>query len=225
MRHHHIYPLNVEVRCHSSETAGFIHIIDAHDYLELSRTLRVPREVIEYFRFREKLLAQFPEECAGLPEAAIAGHYIVADAEPITPPTIESAVRLRKLVQDPDKWDLAPLLRGLHDHLSDQPTSTEYYDILLEFMKLSRSGWRTVKERIELCIQKAKNDQFALPYRMIEPQTGCGFVFVPVTSDLVRSPDWQTGRVRMLQNMTKLHKYEGRIEVRRVSRWQGWGVF
>ena len=54
-------------------------------------------------------------------------------------------------------------------------------------MKLSRSGWRSVKERIELSIQKAKNDEFARPYRMIEPQTGCGFVFVPVTSDLVRS--------------------------------------
>jgi len=110
------------IRHHVSEAGGgFIHIIDAHDYLELSRTLRVPREVIEYFKFRQRILTQFPDACASLPEAAIAGHYIVDDADHTKPPTIQSAMGLRSLVQDSNKWDLAPLLRNLYDHLLTFP--------------------------------------------------------------------------------------------------------
>jgi hypothetical protein len=199
------------VRHHVSRTAGFIHIIDAQDYLDLSRTLRVPREVIEYFEFRERILTHHPDVCANLPEVALTGHYIVAGGDSTTPPTIQSAIRLRSLVQDAGSWDLAPLLRDLHKGLSDQPASTKYYDILLEFMKLTRSGWRAAKERIERCIEKATNDEFSQPYRMVEPQTGCGFVFVPIKSEFTRRPDWPAGRLRLVLNYTMLHKYECRL--------------
>jgi len=35
--------------------------------------------------------------------------------------------------------------------------------------------WRAVKERIRLCIDKVRKDEFARPYRITHPQTGCGF--------------------------------------------------
>lgn len=86
------------VRHHVSKTAGLIHIVEASDYLELSRTLRVPEEVVRYFKYRESVLTQFESKCSRLPEAAIAGHFIGGD--PSTPPTISSIGNLHQLVQD-----------------------------------------------------------------------------------------------------------------------------
>jgi hypothetical protein len=201
-----------DCRCvghHVSASAGFIHVLNASDYLELSRTLRVPAEVIQYFKFRERVLTQFPDACSGLPEAALAGHFI--GSRPEVPPALGSTDYLRRLVDDSKEWDLAPLLRGLHVHLSASPDSTEYYAILLKFMKLPRSAWRTVKERVKLCYEKVQKDEFARPSRMVVTETGCGFVFVPIESEFVRSPDWQTIRVRAIENMTRLHKYDRRL--------------
>jgi hypothetical protein len=41
------------VRHLASRSAGFVHIVDAQDYLEIARTMRVPDEVVRYFKYRE----------------------------------------------------------------------------------------------------------------------------------------------------------------------------
>lgn len=197
------------VRHHVSRSAGFIHIVDARDYLEISRTLRVPEEVVRYFKYREVVLTYFAQTCAALPEPAIAGHFIGGD--PDVPPTVESAGHLHRLVQDADEWDLTPFMRRLHDHISVPGISNDYYDILIEFAKLPRSTWRKVKERIRVCIEKVQKDEFARPYRITVPDTDCGFVFVPVQSEISLSPDWQDIRLRGIQNFTRLHKYDQRL--------------
>jgi hypothetical protein len=197
------------IRHHLSRSAGFIHIVDAHDYLEIARTLRVPEDVVRYFRYRESVITQFGEPAANLPEPAFAGHFIGGD--PNVAPTMHSIRNLHQLVQDGDEWDLAPLMRGLHDHLSVPGVSDDYYDILLEFARLPRSAWREVKKRIVRCIEKVKKDEFVPPYRIVVPETGCGFVFIPVGSEIVRSPEWQTARVRALEQLTRAHKYDQRL--------------
>jgi len=40
------------IRHHVSNSAGFIHIVEARDYLEIARTMRVPDEVVRYFKYR-----------------------------------------------------------------------------------------------------------------------------------------------------------------------------
>jgi hypothetical protein len=79
----------------------------------------------------------------------------------------------------------------------------DYYDILIEFAKSPRSVWREVRERIRLCIEKVQKDEFAKPYRITFPQTGCGFVFIPVQSELVLSADWQSVRLRGIQQLVR----------------------
>jgi hypothetical protein len=197
------------IRHHVSDSAGFIHIVDATDYLELSRTLRVPEEVVRYFKYREMVLTHFADTCPNMPEPAIAGHFIGGD--PDVPPTAHSAIHLHRLVQDANEWDLAPLMRGLHRGLSMRGSSDDYYKILIEFAKLPRSGWRTVKERIRLCIEKVQMDEFTRPYRFTFPDSGCGFVFIPVQSELVRRQDWQAIRARGIQQLTQAHKYDQRL--------------
>jgi len=198
------------VHHHVSQTTGaFIHIVDARDYLEILRTLRVPQEVVRYFNYRQSALVRFGDICAELPETAIAGHFI--GGNPDVPPKAQSAGHLYRLVQDANEWDIAPLLRGLHDHVAVPDKSDDYYDVLIEFAKLPRSAWRTVKERIRLCIEKAQKDEFAKPYRTVYPDTGCGFVFIPVESALVKREDWSTIRTRALTQLTEAHKYDQRL--------------
>ena len=204
------------VRHYVSSSAGFIHIVDARDYLEISRTLRVPEEVVRYFKYREIVITRFAKTCAGLLEPAIAGHFIGGDPE--LPPTAQSARYLHQLVQDEEEWDIAPLMRGLHDHLSVPGISDDYYDILIEFAKLPRSGWRKVKERILLCVEKVQKDEFARPYRITFPGTGCGFVFIPVQSEFVVRPDWQTIRLRAIRQLT-------RLRTSTISAWRSASVF
>ena len=109
------------------------------------------------------------------------------------------------------EWNIAPFMRGLHDHLSTPEFSDDYYRILIEFAKLPRSVWRKVRERIELCIEKVRADEFAKPYRITDPSTGCGFVFIPVESKIVSEPDWPILRTNAIQNFTKLHKYDQQL--------------
>jgi hypothetical protein len=184
--------------------------VDARDYLEIARTLRVPEEVVRYFRYRETVVTGFSGTCATLPEAAIAGHFV--GGKPDEAPSIDSARHLYRLVQDEEDWNLAPLLRGLHDHRSTPGASDDdYYAILAEFAKLPRSTWREVKSRIRLSIEKVQKGDVVRPYRLVAPQTGCGFVFIPVSPEIVASPDWPEIRLRAIQNLTEAHKYDQRL--------------
>jgi hypothetical protein len=184
------------IRRHVSKSAGFIHIIDARDYLELARTLRVPEEVVRYLHYREAVLTRLEQDCVNVPEPAIAGHFIGGNLDVV--PTAHSATHLHRLIQDETEWDLGPFLRDMHDHITVSGDNYDYYRILLEFSKLPRSAWRVVKERIRLCIEKVQNEQFAQPYRVTYPSTGCGFVFIPVEAEFVRKPDWPQIRLRAI---------------------------
>lgn len=197
------------IRHYVSSTGGFIHIVNAQDYLEVSRMLRVPQEVVRYFQYREMVLTRFSDACSSVPEPAIAGHFIGGD--PDTPPNIASAMYLHRLIQDEQEWDLSPFLRRLHDHLSVPEIGNDYYQILIEFAKLPRSMWREVRKRILKCIEKVEKDEFARPYRLTVRDTDCGFVFVPVDSQISQRPDWKTVRVGAIQNFTVAHKYDQRL--------------
>ncbi|HXL12479.1 MAG TPA: hypothetical protein VN941_00750 [Bradyrhizobium sp.] len=197
------------IRHHMSRSAGFIHIVDARDYLEIARTLRVPEEVVRYFNYRELIFSRLIDGCEGLPEPAIAGHFVGGD--PGVPPTLESIRYLAQLVQDEEEWNLTPFMRGLHEHLSVPDVSDDYYSILIEFARLPRSMWRMVKQRILLCIEKVQKDEFARPYRITFPDTDCGFVFIPVESEFVKAGDWQRTRLNAIENFTRLHKYDQRL--------------
>lgn len=121
------------VRRHVSKTEGFIHIIDANDYLELSRLLRVPEEVVRYFRYRELVLTEFAESAALFRNSLRRPlHWCDPDAAP----GAASEDFARRLIQDEQDWNLAPFLRGLHDHRSVPELSDDYHDILLESAKL-----------------------------------------------------------------------------------------
>ena len=127
------------------------------------------------------------------------------------PPNIESGSHLFRLVQDDEEWDLTPLMRGLHNHLPVPGMGDDYYGILIEFAKLPRSMWRKIKERILLCVEVVQKGKFERPYRVTDPSTDCGFVFVPVDPETSARPDWPEIRLQGIQNFAMAHKYDQRL--------------
>jgi hypothetical protein len=144
-----------------------------------------------------------------VPEASIAGHFVGGDLS--LAPTRESFRYLHQLVQDEEEWSLTSLFESLHNHILMEASNGDYYDIFLEFVKLPRSGWREVKRRIKLSIEDVQRDKPARPYRVAYPATECGFVFIPITSELAAHPNWPVMRRIALENFARAHKYEQRL--------------
>jgi hypothetical protein len=194
---------------HVSKTAGFIHVVDAEAYARSAQLLRVPEEIVRYFRYREDMISRFSEQCAPCTEADLLGAFV--GQERGTPPFAGAARILERLVRDEDDWDLTPFLRRLHDHITVQGVSDDYYGILREFARIPRSLWREAKLRINLCIEHAAKGGFALPYRFTCPSSQCGFVFVPETPEVSNHPDRAQIRANGTLNFTLAHKYDQRL--------------
>lgn len=114
------------VRFCSSKEAGFIHIVSYGDYVQLSRFLRVPEEIIRYFGYRQQVLTEFVGQCGMLPEASIVGGFVGDEARP----AFESYRNLHRTIDDEESWNLIPLLDGLHDHQTLEAYNDDYYRIL-----------------------------------------------------------------------------------------------
>ncbi|MBY0329791.1 MAG: hypothetical protein K2X49_03870 [Acetobacteraceae bacterium] len=193
---------------HVSKTAGFIHVVDAEAYARSAQLLRVPEEIVRYFRYREDMIKRYPEQCASCTEADLLGAFVGHEVG--RPPFAGASSVLERLVYDEDDWDLAPLLRRLHDHIAVPGVSDDYYGILREFARAPRSLWREAKLRIKLCIEYAAKGEFALPFRFTNPSAQCGFVFVPVMPEMSNDPNWERVRANAV-NFVLAHKYDQRL--------------
>lgn len=199
-----------EIKHHTSQTVGFIHIVNAKDYLEIFRTLRVPEDILDFFRYRERAITEFGEAVSRMPEAILVGHFLSGKLN--EPPNDASLQYLHALLQDVENWDISHLLANFHQRIENAKNPYDYYRILFEFAKLPRSGWREVKARFDKCVEVTKAEKFALPFRMTHLDTKCGFVFVPVDPELVKRSDWGEIRTRGVQNFTHAHKYEQKLD-------------
>lgn len=197
------------IHSHISKTVGLIHVIEVKDYIDISRTLRVPMDIVEYLKFREKVLQHFSQECADVSERAFAGQFIEDNCD--DPPNSANEEIIERIVDDESEWNLGPLLLSFQENMLGEDFSTDYYKILLEVAKLPRSAWRGIKERIDLTHKNVQEDQSVLPYRFAYPPTDCGFVFVPVHSQLSKNPDWPRMKIQAIKNFTYAHKYDQRL--------------
>lgn len=188
---------------YKSKTAGLIHLIPANDYLGILRTLLTPAEVSDYLAFREELITHWEEDVLNLPEQALVGHYLsgITDEKP----QLQFVEYLRRLEHRVQEWDMTGVINVFPERVTTNNVSTDYYYIVKEIAKLMRHELREFKMRCQLSMEKAKANEFVLPYRIAIPRTGCGFVFIPVTQDLIEH------RLQGLQNFTHAHKYDQRL--------------
>lgn len=190
-----------------SKTGGFIHIISAHDYLGICRTLRVPADIRDYFAYRERLL----EKNVGLaaPEPLMMGQYLSGDEK--TPPSLDSYKYLKAFEQNYSSFDLSPFLSNLSHQIEHQNGPFDYYEILRQFARLPRSGWKEAKTRLDYCIETLNAQKFRRPTRFAWPELSLGFVFVPMDPQLMEKGNWPELMHRGLINFTTLHKYDQRL--------------
>ncbi len=191
------------VKHHRSRTAGVIHILPAHDYLGIVRTLLTPAEVAEYLAFREELITRWEAEVLTVPEPALVGQYLCGDVE--VPPTMRFLEYLEHLDHRAEEWDMSGVIAQFPDRVTTDNEPTDYYPIVRELALLKRNDLREFKKRFQLCVEKARADEFTRPYRIAIPRTGCGFVFIPVTKEFLEHR--QTG----LKNLTLAQKHDQKL--------------
>lgn len=193
-----------------SREAGFIHLIDASDYLLINRSLQIPRDIISYLDHRAVLLKRYSQPDYHITESMMLGHYIGESV--VNPPSERCVEHLQHLVQDTENWDLSSLIGKMHDSIQKQATNTDYYSILEEIMRLPRSGWREVKKRLQICLEVCKERRLERPYRFVNANTGCGFLFIPVFPEVWTLPNAAQIRVNGLKNLTFAHMYDQKVE-------------
>ena len=193
----------LNVRFHVSRTVGLIHVLSAHDYLGIVRTLLTPAEVADYLDFRAELFERWRDRVTGTPEPAIVGQYLCGDAS--VPPGLAHLEHLKALEHRADEWDLSGVISRFPDRVTTDNAPTDYYPIVTELASLKRNELREFKIRFQRSIEKSRADQFTRPYRIAIPRTDCGFVFIPTTEEL--SPYRRTALV----NLTRALKYEQRL--------------
>ena len=192
-----------QIKYHRSNTAGFIHIIQAADYLGIVKTLLTPSEVEDYLAFREELIDKWEAETAVIPEPAMVGQYLIGKLT--SEPSLGFIEHLNQLEHQTNEWDISGIISKFPDRVTTENAPTDYYAIVRELALLNRNQLREFKKRFQLALDKAKADEFTLPYRMACPDRECGFVFITVTKDVLAY------RRNGLINFTLAHKYDQRL--------------
>jgi len=197
-----------QTRFYISRTAGFIHVLAAHDYLGVLEKLRVPEDIRRYFGFREEVTPKLSDAGIVVDESDIMGAFLSEERLP-TPTSRET---LRRFVQDLDDFDLSSLIGNLHDHIQRTEQPYDYYRIMMEFARVPRSVWREVKVRFMKSLEAVQKGEFARPFRMTFPATGCTFMIAPLDPQLpVSGPEGEKTRTTGLQNLTYAAMYDAKV--------------
>jgi len=190
---------------HLSATAGFIHILAAHDYLGILDKLRIPDDVRLYFEYRESVLPRLRDAGVVVEEPDIMFAFLSEKDLPES----GSIEKLRAFVQDLGAFDLSNIIRDLQSHIVNPDGNTDYYRIMEEFARVPRSIWREFKTRLVICLDASNAGEPRRPFRFAFPKSNCTFMVASM------DPDWPaTGveGVRMRTNavtmFTQAAKYD-----------------
>jgi hypothetical protein len=193
-----------EVQFIDSQGAGFVHVLEANDYLEVLRVLRVPGDIREYFGYRQDALSRLKTSGEWLLEADILGGYTHDEAHP----RAGSSVYLQTLIQDLDSFLLTGLIGNMHKNIESAHGVTDHYRIMLEFGKVPRSVWRGIKGLLQYGVKTVKAERFGSPVRAFFPKTDCVFMILPLDPQLWGGGEAEKARrANGLQTFTYIAKY------------------
>lgn len=189
---------------YKSKEIGNVHLFHIEDYLWLCNYLITPFEIREYLGFRERLFINHEKVLNYLPEQYVLGHYLeTLDTTEINLKYVEN---LKNLVHNESEFDISFIIENFKGKIRINPDSIDYYAIIKELAKLNRADLREFKKRFILAIDKSKEQDFTLPYRITSLNSKCGFVFVPF--EFERREFWQNAII----NLTEAHKYDQKLD-------------
>ena len=188
------------IKFYDSDKIGLIHLFHYEDYYWICKYLITPAEVEEYLIFREELFEEHSNQINLLPEQYVLAHFLeTLDTSEIK---IEYIDNLKKVITKTEEFDISYLIENFNKNIRLLNSQTEYYAIIAEIAKLNRSELSEFKKRFIRTIEKCKEEEIILPYRMYIPRTDCAFVFVPLNRK--SSKHWKTA----LNNFTFAQKYD-----------------
>jgi len=195
------------IKFYDSKDVGLIHLFNFEDYKWICQYLITPFEIVRYLDFREVANDLFGNDINLIPEQLLLGKFLSGeDIFKIDPKYIEF---LDSFEEDISEFDVSALLQKFYSKTIKQNLQTDYIPIVKEIAKLSRFELREFKIRHLLSVEKSKSAEYTIPYRIVFPRTGIGFVFIPIPfGDKNFADNWQNA----LKNFTYAHKYEQRLK-------------
>ena len=189
---------------HNSKSSGLIHLFHTEDYYWICKFLITPFEIDEYLTFRESLYTKFPTELNHLPEQYVLGHYIeTVKTDHLNPAYVENVKNLESNIDD---FDISYVIENFNNKIIRNPESRDYYLILQELAKLNRSDLKQFKLRYLRAIEKAKENKWVVPYRIVSINSKCGFAFIPLEYE--HKENW----LNALTNYVEAHKYDQKLD-------------
>lgn len=197
---------------HISDTAGFIHLVAADDWLCTLRTLVTPTEVIEYLGARERICRAWQAEAQQVSEVAILGQHL-ADGGNL-PPSRVFEMYAERLVNEVEKFDMTWLLHRFADRIEplDQRMARpngpkdggDYYRILDLLVNLTRAELGVLKERFMLCWDSCGSSNPFITRFATEAGVGFALLAVPMGG--------ADRAATALLSLTHAHKYDLRLD-------------
>ena len=190
------------IKYHDSKSIGFIHVLSLQDYLGICQTLITPVEIKKYFLFRKDVFQKWPKEI-NVWEASLVGQFLYGEFDEC--PNNDYLPYYKSFLNSKDEFDISHFLDEIANHIDFGKSNikeTEYYRLLEEFAKLNRSEWALIKERINLCLDASKANEYRDPYRITLPSSQCNFIFIPITEKFYKE------RLSVLQSLALISKYE-----------------
>ena len=187
-----------------STKVGHIHLIHIEDYNQICEALITPYEIQEYLNFRELLIKRNGEEINSLPEHYILKHYFIDHTNRNI--NLDYAKRELNLIFNIAEFDISSIIQDFNKRVLLTSDKNDYYFIIKELAKLNRSDLKHFKKRLSLTLNKSKQQEFDIPYRMVSSESNCGFVFIPL--EFERKENAKIA----LKNFTNIHMYDQKLD-------------
>ena len=170
-------------RFYISQRAGFIHLIDYTSFGAIFKLLITPREIVEYFVFRQKYFERFPDR-VNISEKWLAGRWLHSPNIPCCgcdDGSIDCEQIVDRFFNNISEFDVREIVSQIRTRVDDpSQRPPDYYRIILEIGWLSRDELKLFKERFFTCIQHLKSNKLINPLFFINVPRECGFIFVVV---------------------------------------------
>lgn len=188
-----------------SREVGLFHFFHLEDYQWICRYLFTPFEINDYLITREELFTRYGNALNEVPEQLLLGFYLSGDD--IEDFNLGHIEYLHRFSNSLDEFDISGIIIDFFERQqASELSSDKYHYVVKELAKMHRSDLKQFKQRFLRALEMMSKREYVLPYRIVVPNTGCGFVFIPVPTE--QSANWETA----LRNFTFAHKYDQHLD-------------
>ena len=193
-----------------------IHYLSVYEFQYLCRSCQVPFEFMNYLNFRDKYFQKFGNEINMIDErslfCAFLGHLEGSEIQ------LATRVYRKFQIENTEKIEnMKHMFYIFGDRLTTSNTD-EYYQLLEVMLPLDRNFYKILAEKIRISIESLDNKFPTKPHRFGSPKSGIAIIVIPFDNNknyeglLARYSDKDKGKKDILYFLTKLHKYDLKVD-------------